>query len=253
MVSSVVSRLDSVSSASAADRSSNAVPCARAETAWRRRSWPVNSHRRSAVQRVRSRRDPWSPVSTPLVRVPARRRHGSTVRGALPTDQDPGHSRTSRLQLGRIVAVSAGRGPCEACTTSRRRTCWCRTRRRSWASSRHNKRVPARGFAWQAPFCCAHRSLKLNYEATPDISHHCPTAVPGQEADRKCRTRRLPGSPGHPRGCRSQFRSSPGAGECAANGAVMDLQQAHPASARSRCAPVRHPHGTLPPPPGDTM
>lgn len=143
MVSSVVSRLDSVSSASAADRSSNAVPCARAETAWRRRSWPVNSHRRSAVQRVRSRRDPWSPVSTPLVRVPARRRHGSTVRGALPTDQDPGHSRTSRLQLGRIVAVSAGRGPCEACTTSRRRTYWHSAQVAEWERSapRNSRRL----------------------------------------------------------------------------------------------------------------
>ncbi len=55
---------------------------------------------------------------------PARRRHGPTVRGALRTDQDPGHTRTSRLQLGRIVAVPAGQGPREACTTSRRRTCW---------------------------------------------------------------------------------------------------------------------------------
>lgn len=54
---------------------------------------------------------------------PARRRHGPTVRGALRADQHPGHTRTSRLQLGHIVAVSAGQGPWEACTTSRRRTC----------------------------------------------------------------------------------------------------------------------------------
>lgn len=99
-----------------------------------------------------SRHAPWSPVSTPLVRVPARRRHGSTVRGSLRADQDPGHTRTSHLQLGRVVAVSAGQGLCEACTTSRRRTFWCRTRRRSRASSRDNKGAPARGFPRQAPF-----------------------------------------------------------------------------------------------------
>lgn len=49
---------------------------------------------------------------------------GPPVRGPLPADQDPGHTRTSRLQLSRIVAVSAGQQSCEACTTSTRRTCW---------------------------------------------------------------------------------------------------------------------------------
>lgn len=38
-----------------------------------------------------------------------------------------------------------------------------------------------------------------------------------------------------------------------ANGAVTGVQQALPASARSLRVPVRHLHGTLPPPHGDTM
>ncbi len=88
---------------------------------------------------------------------PARRRHGPTVRGALRTDQDPGHTRTSRLQLGRIVAVSAGQGPWEACTTSRRRTFWCRTRRRNWASSRRSERAPGRGLPGRRPSLRASR------------------------------------------------------------------------------------------------
>ncbi|MCX4656902.1 hypothetical protein OG249_34010 [Streptomyces microflavus] len=49
---------------------------------------------------------------------PARCRHGPTVRGALRADQNPGHTRTSRLRLGRMVTVSAGQGPWEVCTTS---------------------------------------------------------------------------------------------------------------------------------------
>ncbi|CAO0835196.1 hypothetical protein SMICM17S_02167 [Streptomyces microflavus] len=86
---------------------------------------------------------------------PARCRHGPTVRGALRADQDPGHTRTSRLRLGRVVAVSAAQGPWEACTTSRRRTFWCRTRRRSWASSRHRKRAPDRD-SLAGALRCAH-------------------------------------------------------------------------------------------------
>ncbi len=37
------------------------------------------------------------------------------------------------------LAVSAGQRPHKACTTSTRRTFWCRTRRRSWASSRSTR------------------------------------------------------------------------------------------------------------------
>ena len=43
---------------------------------------------------------------------------GRRTGGPLRADQDPGHTRTSRLQLGPIVAVSAGQRPREACTTS---------------------------------------------------------------------------------------------------------------------------------------
>lgn len=78
------------------------------------------------------RRSGGKPVS---IAPPARRRHGPRVWGALRADQDPGHTRTSRLQLGRIVAVSAVQGPCEACTTSRRRTCWHSAQVAEWDRS----------------------------------------------------------------------------------------------------------------------
>lgn len=42
----------------------------------------------------------------------------------LPSAQDPGHTRISRLQCGRITTVSARQYPREWCTTSRRRICY---------------------------------------------------------------------------------------------------------------------------------
>ncbi|ONI50068.1 hypothetical protein STIB_57820 [Streptomyces sp. IB2014 011-1] len=102
-----------------------------------------------SLVRVGSRHAPWRPVGPHLACVPTHRRRGPSVRGPLRANQDPGHTRTSRVPFGQIVAVSAGKWPCEACTTSTRRTFWCRTRRRSWASSRAWRDLPRCFASWK--------------------------------------------------------------------------------------------------------
>lgn len=104
----------------------------------RRSSHGTDPGRAPSNQPRRARRRPRCAGSgrLPLACVPTRRRHGPSVRGPLRANRDPGHTRPSHLQLGHIVTVSAGQRPHEACTAGRRRTCWCRTRRRSSASSR---------------------------------------------------------------------------------------------------------------------
>ncbi|GAA2437483.1 hypothetical protein GCM10010273_13530 [Streptomyces lavendulocolor] len=70
-------------------------------------------------------------------------------------DQDPGHFRTSPRQGSAATAVFAGQHGCSCCTTSRPRTSFAATRRRSWASSDGTARTRrARGFS---PGPCAVR------------------------------------------------------------------------------------------------
>ncbi len=56
------------------------------------------------------------------------------------THQDPDQVRTESAWHSTFPLFVAGQKRGQACTTKRRRTCWCRTRRRSSASSRHLRR-----------------------------------------------------------------------------------------------------------------
>ncbi|MBB4984304.1 hypothetical protein GGE06_005250 [Streptomyces sp. SFB5A] len=88
---------------------------------------------------------------------------GRTLEAAARADQDPGHTRTSRLQPGRIVAVSAGQWPCEACTTSTRKTCWSATRRRSSASSERVRRDAPGAYLSDGPVRSTHAEHCLRF------------------------------------------------------------------------------------------
>lgn len=90
--------------------------------------------------------------------------------------QDPGHSRAKSRPKTTKEAVFAGQQRCESCTTSRRRICWCRTRRRSWASSRRQKRAPEQVFHLSGALPGAHLSHGVKCGVTPDISHCYPTS-----------------------------------------------------------------------------
>lgn len=84
------------------------------------------------------------------------------------------------------TTVLPGGSGCSCCTTSRRRTCWCRTPRRSSGSSRRQKgrltradarQAPSSGYAWATRRNSA--LLPIPPTPTPRLTS-CSGAFPGQ-------------------------------------------------------------------------